>query len=150
MVKQAITQAAITYFQRRPMEWLPHHRFVRSHRYLNHPDLCDIADIALQLRNARLPSAPSPWLQHACPFCQQPSSLHGRHLLPVACAQLPPPLAAARLDLMAAIDPAMTVETFAAPLIRCDPNHTNPAWLRRGLLFGRWLLRAAVRAVDLA
>jgi len=145
-VQKAVTRSASLHFAHRPVTWLPDHHFVRSHRYLKHTDLRDVADVALHLRNDRLPSAPSPWLYHPCSFCQRPAALSGSHLL--ACPRLPPLLAAQRAPLCLRAHAPLSLPEFASTVLACDPNVTDPTWLRRDLEFGRRVSRAAVRALD--
>ena len=63
-VQRAIVRSARATFAARPVAWIPRHHFVRSHRYLKHEHFRDVADVVLQLRNDRLPSAPHPWVYH--------------------------------------------------------------------------------------
>lgn len=146
-VQRAVVRSARTTFAARPVAWVPNHHFVRSHRYLKHKDLSDVADVVLQLRNNRLPSAPHPWVFHPCPFCAQAGGLHGRHLL--SCESLPPVFDAQRgLLSQQAPPPALNPLQFAATVLECDPKRTSSLWLRQSILFGRRLCRAAVVALD--
>jgi len=145
-VQRAIVRSARDTFAARPVTWIPNHHFVRSHRYLKHPNLRDVADTVLQLRNNRLPSAPHPWVFHPCPFCAQADGLHGRHLL--SCESLPPAFEAERgLLSQQGPPPALTPLQFADTVLQCDPKHTSPLWLRESVLYGRRLCRAAVTAL---
>jgi len=146
-VQRAVVRSARHHFAARPVTWLPNHHFVRSHRYLKHEHLRDVADVVLQLRNDRLPSAHHPWVYHPCPFCAEPAGLNGLHLL--SCDSLPPVFEAERGHLsLQGPPPALTPAQFAATVLTCDPKVTSSVWLRQGVLFGRRLCRAAVTSLD--
>ena len=146
VVQRAIVRSARTTFASRPVEWIPQHHFIRSHRYLKDVHLRDVADVVLQLRNNRLPFAPHPWVFHPCPFCAEEGGLHGRHLL--ACESLPPVFDVERgLLSLQGPPPALTPFQFASTVLQSDPKQTNPLWLRQGVLFGRRVCRAAVAAL---
>lgn len=145
-VQSAIVRSATRHFNRRPVTWLPHHRFVRSHRYLKHPDLAHLADITLHLRNDRLPSAPQAWVHHPCPFCTAPASLNGSHLL--SCPQLTPELDAQRVLLMQRADAALTPAEFAQRVLECDPKQTSSLWLQSALRLGQQICRLASHLTD--
>ena len=145
-VQAAISRSATRFFARRPVDWLPNHHFVRSHRYLKHKDLADLADVALHLRNDRLPSAPQPWLSHPCPFCLTPDGLHGFHLL--SCLHLPPELDAQRFALSQQAAVPFTPFEFAQCVLACDPKLVCSQWLRSSLRLGQQVCRVACRLAN--
>ena len=118
------------------------YHFERSRQYLKEEAVADLGDVALHLRSDRLPTAPQPWVYHPCPFCQQPRALNGAHLL--SCPQLPAPLDEQRRALHAQAGPRLSLSALAAQVVYCS---LPPAQLRQGLVLGRRVSRAAVRAL---
>jgi hypothetical protein len=141
-VRDAVESYTERHFAARPVDWLPNHRFERSRQYLKDQATADLGDVVLHLRSDRLPTAPQPWVYHPCPFCQQPRALNGAHLL--RCPQLPPSLDEQRRALHAQAGPGLSLSALAARVVYCS---LPPAPLRRGLVLGRRVSRAAVRAL---
>ena len=141
-VRDAVEAFADRHFAARPVDWLPDYHFERSRQYLKDKATADLGDAALHLRNDRLPTAPQPWVYHPCPFCQQPRALNGAHLL--SCPQLPPHLDEQRRALHAQAGPHLSLSALAARVVYCS---LSPDPLRRGLVLGRRVSRAAVRAL---
>ena len=57
-VKQAVQRAAERYYAQSAIDWFPNYGYTGARPYIDHPQLRDLATIALHLRNDRLPTAP--------------------------------------------------------------------------------------------
>lgn len=121
----------------------------RGQFYMNHRDTTDLAQIALELRQDRLPVPKNcqPWEYHPCPVCQQPRGLCGSHLL--QCQQLPANLQTERSALIDEYHPGLSTEAFARGTLECFGAHIfatgDPAtsFLCKSLTLGRKIARFA-------
>jgi len=153
-VKLAIIERAESFYSTKDCDnyrLYPQERYefeYRGQRYLNNPLTTNISQVALELRQDRLPLPKRlrPWEHHDCPLCLAPRSLNGRHLL--QCAQLPANLTEARSDLIARYYPDLPLAGFAEGVVGCFGAHKadrgeSVDFLRESLALGRKIARFA-------
>jgi len=122
----------------------------RGQKYTNHRDITDLAQVALELRQDRLPVTRNlqPWVYHPCPMCDEPNGMCGRHLL--QCPQLPDNLKSDRSQLIEDYYPGLPGDGFARGVIECYGAHAKEScgdpsteFLRKSLVVGRKIARYA-------
>lgn len=122
----------------------------RGQKYANHSDITDLAQIALELRQDRLPVDRNlqPWTRHPCPMCDEPEGMCGRHLL--QCPQLPDNLQSDRNQLIQDNYPGLRLDRFARGVIECFGAHAKEGcgdpstdFLRKSLVLGRKIAKYA-------
>jgi len=122
----------------------------RGQKYTNHRDITDLAQVALELRQDRLPVTRNlqPWVYHPCPMCDEPTGMCGRHLL--QCPQLPDNLKSDRSQLIEDYYPGLPGDGFARGVIECYGAHAKEScgdpsteFLRKSLVVGRKIARYA-------
>jgi hypothetical protein len=122
--------------------------------YLTNLHTTNLAQTAIELRHDRLRGVPSPWEHRPCIYCDQPHSLHGRHLL--QCPRLPDNLLEQRTQLIEGSYPELCLSRFAEATVACvgaqEKYESSPllVFLRKSHALGRKIMRHARKAVWIA
>jgi len=158
IVSESIIEKAEAFYDtgsRPEYQLFPNNKYAfayRGQKYANHRDITDLAQIALELRQDRLPVDRSlqPWTYHPCPMCHEPKGMCGRHLL--QCPQLPDNLMSDRDQLIRDHYPGLQPDGFARGVIECFGAHAKESsgdpsteFLRKNLVLGRKIAKYARR-----
>jgi Reverse transcriptase (RNA-dependent DNA polymerase) len=124
--------------------------------YVTNPNTADLAQIALELRQFRLPLARNllrSWEECQCPLCGIDSGMNGLHLL--QCPSIPAPFARERADIINRFRPGISLSNFASDVVACRGSHICPKkkhhpgieCIRQSLLLGSKIAGAARIAI---